>query len=92
MVRGNGIDGPVQQSFDKGFPVPGAAERGIHLEAAFLPEVVLAKDKVMRCCFAGDPYAGSLGFPDEVDALPGGNVTDMVPASGFGAGRRMPPG
>ena len=83
VVRGHGVDGAVAQALDERLAVLGAAQRGIHLEAAVLLEVVLAKAEVVRSRLAGHAHPAGLGPADELHALSAGNVADVVAAAGL---------
>ena len=83
VVGGNGVDGAVAQAFDQGLAVLGAAQRGIHLEAAVLLQVVFAQRQVVRARLAGHAHAAPLGFANQRHALGAGDVADVVAAAGL---------
>ena len=49
VVGGDGVDGAVAQALDQGLAVLGAAQRGIHLEAAVLLQVVAPRSPHRKC-------------------------------------------
>ena len=83
MIRGDHVDGPVQQALDQRLPVLPAPQGRIHAEPPLLPQVVLRQQQVVGRRFAGDVGALRLCPADDLDALPAADVADVVGASGF---------
>mgnify|MGYP007057684958 CR=1 FL=1 len=69
MVCCNHIDCAVDYALKKRKSVAFIAERRIHFESAVLLQILIAEDKIVRRCFAGNVNAFSLGFADKVNAL-----------------------
>ncbi|CAN4046559.1 hypothetical protein EJMLMN_EJMLMN_04190, partial [Dysosmobacter welbionis] len=65
VVRGDAVDGAVQQPFDQSIPVRGGADGGIHLEPAVIHQVLVAEDQVVGPGLAGYRQPLRLGLADE---------------------------
>ena len=90
VVGGDGVDGAVAQALDERLAVFCAAQRGIHLEAAVLLEVVLAEGQVVGTGLAGHAHAARLGLADQLHALGAGDVADVVAAARLLAEEQVP--
>ena len=60
MVCCDHIDGSVQQTLQKGFPILGRAQGGIHFKPSVLLQAGIVKQYIVGRCFAG--YLHTLGF------------------------------
>ena len=80
MVGGDHIDGAVQDALNESFSVGGGAEGGIHLEAAVLLQISVIQHQVVGAGLAGHVKPLGLGVADQLHALLGGDVADVVGA------------
>ena len=83
MVRGDDLDRAVGNALQKRPAVGAAPQRRVHLEAALLPEVLVAQQQVVRRRLAAHFQPFGPGLPHQIDALLRGDVTDMVLAAGL---------
>ena len=78
VVRGDHVDGAVLYPLDEGRAVLPGPEGRVHLEPAVLLQILVAVDQVVGTHLAGHVHPPGLGLPDDLDALLGGHVADVV--------------
>ena len=78
MVRGDHVDGAVHQAFQQSLPVGLVPEGRIHFETAILLQAGIVQQQVVGAGLAGDVQALGFGLADQVHALLGGDVADMI--------------
>ena len=81
MVRGDHVDGAVCQAFQQRLPVSLIAQRRIHFETAVLLQAGVIQQQVVRTGLTGDVQTLGLGLADQVHALLGGDVADVIAAA-----------
>ena len=83
VVRGNHINGAVQNPFYQGLPVCPAPKGRVHLEAALLLQIFIAEQEVVGGSFAAHIDALFPGLPHQGHAFLRGNMADMISAARF---------
>ena len=89
MVGGNHIDGAVREPFQQRLAVRGRAQGRVHFKAPVLLQIGLVQQEVMRRRFAGDVHTFGFRAANQVHALFGRNVIDVIGAAGFARQRKV---
>ena len=81
MVRGDHVDGAVRQAFQQSLPVGLVPEGRIHFETAVLLQAGVIQQQIVGTGLTGDVQTLGLGLADQVHALLGGDVADVIAAA-----------
>ena len=83
MVGGDHVDGAVPQALQQRLAIRAVTQRRVHLEAPVLLQAGVVQQQVVRAGLAAHVHAGGLRVPDQLHALLGGDVADVVAAAGL---------
>ena len=81
VIRGDHVDGSVRQTLQQGFPIRLVPEGRVHFETAVLLQAGIVQQQVVGAGLAGDIQALGLGLADEIYALLGGDMADVIAAA-----------